>query len=66
MHESRWPAQLIASAVNPLGQYASSPGYRAKCHTELADMDVNRLNTQIPVDVGGNQRPQCDVRVNDM
>ena len=32
----REPAQLIASAFNQLGKYASSPGYRAYCHTELA------------------------------
>jgi len=28
--------QLTASAFNELGQYTSSPGYRAYCHQELA------------------------------
>jgi len=31
-----WPALLTASAFNPLGQYASSPGNKAYCYTELA------------------------------
>jgi len=33
-----WPAQLSARAIafNRLGQYVSSPDYRAYCHAELA------------------------------
>ena len=31
-----WPADLTTSTFNRLGQYASSPDYRANCHTELA------------------------------
>jgi len=31
-----WTAQLTVSTFNRLGQYASSPGYRAYCHAELA------------------------------
>ena len=29
---ARWQAQLTANTFNRLGQYASSPGYRAYCH----------------------------------
>jgi len=31
-----WLAPLMASAFKGLGQYASSPGNRAYCYTELA------------------------------
>jgi len=31
-----WLVQLTVSTFNRLGQYVSSPGYRAYCHTELA------------------------------
>jgi len=33
---ARWPAQLIASTFNQLGQYANSPGHRVHCYTELS------------------------------
>jgi len=33
---TRWLAQLTASTFNRLGQYVSSPRYRAYCHAELA------------------------------
>ena len=33
---AEWPTQLTVSAFNRLGQYASSPGNRAYCYTELA------------------------------
>jgi len=36
-YHPRWPvAQLTASAITRLGQYASSGGYRTYCHAELA------------------------------
>jgi len=35
-----WPAQLTASAFNRLGQYASSHGYRAYCHSAVSSLVV--------------------------
>ena len=46
---ARWPAQLTASAFNRLGQYASSPGYRAYCHTELAVFSLVMTKGPSPV-----------------
>ena len=48
----RWPAQLTASAINRLGQYARSPGNRVYCYLELAvsslAMTVTIASTHCP------------------
>jgi len=33
---AKWPALLTANVFNQLGQYTSSPSYRAYCYAELA------------------------------
>ena len=44
-----WSAQLTVSAFNRLGQYASSSGYRAYCHTELAVSSLVVARRLLPV-----------------
>ena len=46
---ARWPAQLTVSTFNRLGQYASSFGYRAYCHTELAVFFLVVARRPLPV-----------------